>query len=59
MKSGILVLSKLVIFYDTFRGKSQIIPIKLLYLHSLFLHSKGNKNVSENNITRKKKNRRF
>nr|AHY33605.1 hypothetical chloroplast RF19 [Vigna unguiculata] len=47
--------SKFVIFYNTFRGNSQIIPIKLLYLHSLFLHSKGNKNVSEKNITRKKK----
>jgi len=32
---------------------SQIIPIKLLYLHSKV--SKVNKNVSENNITRKKK----
>ena len=47
--------SKFVIFYNTFRGNSQIIPKKLLYLHSLYLHSKGNKNVSEKKITRKKK----
>jgi len=45
--------SKFVIFYNAYRGNSQIIPIKLLYLNSKV--SKVNKNVSENNITRKKK----
>jgi len=45
--------SKFVIFYNAYRSNSQIIPIKLLYLHSKV--SKVNKNVSENNITRKKK----
>ncbi|YP_006460396.1 hypothetical chloroplast RF19 (chloroplast) [Vigna unguiculata] len=47
--------SKFVIFYNTYRGNSQILPINLLYLHSIYLHSKGNQNVSENHITRKKK----
>nr|WDV14749.1 hypothetical chloroplast RF1 [Pueraria montana] len=44
--------SKFVIFYNAYRGNSQVIPIKLL-----FLHSNVNQNVSENknNITRKKK----
>nr|ABW22810.1 hypothetical chloroplast RF1 [Phaseolus vulgaris] len=45
--------SKFVIFYNAYRSNSQIIPIKLLYLHSKV--SKVNKNVSEKNITRKKK----
>nr|YP_010514361.1 hypothetical protein Ycf1 [Dolichopsis monticola]UXL86014.1 hypothetical protein Ycf1 [Dolichopsis monticola] len=45
--------SKFVIFYNAYRGNSQIIPIQLLYLHSKV--SKVNKNVSEKNITRKKK----
>ena len=45
--------SKFVIFYDAYRGNSQVIPIKLL-----FFSSNVNQNVSENkkNITRKKKN---
>nr|YP_010169762.1 hypothetical protein RF1 [Vigna subterranea]QRZ59584.1 hypothetical protein RF1 [Vigna subterranea] len=55
--------SKFVIFYNTYRSNSQILPRKLLYLHSIYLHSKYKiylhskvkKNVSENNITRKKK----
>nr|YP_009995713.1 hypothetical protein RF1 [Haymondia wallichii]QNQ64576.1 hypothetical protein RF1 [Haymondia wallichii]UZA65237.1 hypothetical protein RF1 [Haymondia wallichii]UZA65404.1 hypothetical protein RF1 [Haymondia wallichii]UZA65488.1 hypothetical protein RF1 [Haymondia wallichii] len=44
--------SKFVIFYNAYRGNSQVIPIKLL-----FLHSNVNKNVSENknNISRMKK----
>nr|YP_010514279.1 hypothetical protein Ycf1 [Macroptilium erythroloma]UXL85932.1 hypothetical protein Ycf1 [Macroptilium erythroloma] len=45
--------SKFVIFYNAYRSNSQILPIKLLYLHSKV--SKVNKNVSEKNITRKKK----
>nr|YP_009127665.1 hypothetical chloroplast RF19 [Pachyrhizus erosus]AHY33280.1 hypothetical chloroplast RF19 [Pachyrhizus erosus] len=44
--------SKFVIFYNAYRGNSQVIPIKLL-----FLHSKVNQKISENknNITIKKK----
>nr|YP_010169844.1 hypothetical protein RF1 [Amphicarpaea edgeworthii]QRZ59666.1 hypothetical protein RF1 [Amphicarpaea edgeworthii] len=44
--------SKFVIFYNAYRSNSQVIPIKLL-----FLHSNVNQNVSENknNITTNKK----
>nr|QHS70139.1 hypothetical protein RF1 [Pediomelum tenuiflorum] len=44
--------SKFVIFYNAYRGNSQVIPIKLLFLHSTV---NPNINENQNNSTRKKK----